>query len=72
LAREYSGRIVFKAFNFGEDPQLAEEFNVEVSPTVLLIIGKTREGRYIEYRRFEGSVDKEELRQTFDEMLGSG
>jgi uncharacterized membrane protein YphA (DoxX/SURF4 family) len=72
LAREYRGKIEVWDFNFGEDPQLAEEFNVEVSPTVLLIIGKTKEGRYIEYRRFEGSVDKEELQKTFDEMLGSG
>jgi uncharacterized membrane protein YphA (DoxX/SURF4 family) len=72
LEREYSGRIVFKAFNFGEDPQLAEEFDVEISPTVLLIIGKTKEGEYLEYQRFEGSIDKEILRHTFDEMLGGG
>jgi uncharacterized membrane protein YphA (DoxX/SURF4 family) len=73
LEREYSGRIVFKAFNYGKDPQLAKEFNVEISPTVLLIIGKTKEGGYLEYRqRFEGSVDKQSLKDAFDEMLGSG
>jgi uncharacterized membrane protein YphA (DoxX/SURF4 family) len=70
LAREYSGRIVFKAFNYGEDPQVAEEFDVKISPTVLLIIGKTKEGEYLVYQRFEGSVDKQRLKDTFDEMLG--
>ena len=71
LEREYSGRIVFKAFNYGEDPRVAEEFDVEISPTVLLIIGKSNEGEYLVYRRFEGTIDKETLRDTFDEMLGS-
>jgi len=71
LAREYSGRIVFKAFNFGERPQLAEEFDVEISPTVLLIIGKTKEGEYLRYGQpFEGTIDREILRAAFDEMLG--
>ena len=70
LAREYSGRIVFKAFNYGEDPRVAEEFDVEISPTVLLIIGKSKEGEYLE-QRFEGSVDKQRLKDAFDEMLGN-
>jgi len=69
LEREYSGRIVFKAFNL--DPGVAEEFDVEISPTVLLIIGKSNEGEYLVYRRFEGTIDKETLRDTFDEMLGN-
>jgi hypothetical protein len=72
LAREYSGRIVFKAFNYGEDPQVAEEFDVKISPTVLLVIGKSKEGEYLVYQRFEGSVDKQKLKDTFDEMLGGG
>ena len=71
LEREYSGRIVFKAFNYGEDPRVAEEFDVEISPTVLLITGKSKEGEYIVYERFEGTLDKETLRDTFNEMLGS-
>lgn len=69
LEREYSGRIVFKAFNYGEDPRVAEEFDVEISPTVLLIIGKSKEGEYLVYQRFEGTIEKETLRGTFDEML---
>ncbi len=72
LEREYSGRIVFLAINYGEDPQVAEEFDVEISPTVLLIIGKSKEGEYLVYQRFEGTIDKETLRDTFDEMLSSG
>jgi uncharacterized membrane protein YphA (DoxX/SURF4 family) len=71
LEREYSGRIVFKAFNYGEDPRVAEEFDVGISPTVLLIIGKSNEGEYLVYQRFEGTIDKETLRDTFDGMLGN-
>jgi len=69
LEQEYSGRIVFKAFNFGEDPRVAEEFDVEISPTVLLITGKSKEGDYLVYQRFEVSVDKQRLEDAFDEML---
>ena len=71
LEQEYSGRIVFKAFNYGEDPRVAQEFDVDISPTVLLITGKSKEGEYLRYGQpFEGTMDKQRLKDAFDEMLG--
>jgi len=70
LEQEYGDRIVFKRINYVEDPQAAEEFGVD-SPTMLLIAGKTDQGEYVVHQRFEGTVDKEMLRNSFDQVLSS-
>lgn len=69
LAVEYSQRIDFFAINYGDDPEAAEGYDVEISPTVLLITGKKKEGGYIEYKRFEGTVDRKVLKNSFDRLL---
>jgi uncharacterized membrane protein YphA (DoxX/SURF4 family) len=69
LAVEYSQRIEFFAVNYVDDPEAAEGYDVEISPTVLLITGKSKEGGYLEYERFEGTVDREMLKNSFDRLL---
>lgn len=71
LEQEYGDRIVFIRINYLEDPQAAEEFGVEDSFTMLLITGKTDQGEYVVHQRFEGTVDKEMLRNSFDQVLSS-
>lgn len=70
LEQEYGDRIVFKRINYVEDLQAGEEFGVD-SPTMLLITGKTDQGEYVVHQRFEGTVDKEMLRNSFDQVLSS-
>jgi putative oxidoreductase len=75
LEREYDGRITFIYINTLTDPQAAEDFNVTECPTVLLMSGKDDQGKYIEYRRFEGTIDQAMLNNitaSLDQMLSNG
>lgn len=70
LQPEYHDRIHFIDINYLRYPQTKQDFEVEVSPTVLLITGKD-DGEYVVYKRFEETLDEEELRDSFDLALGS-
>lgn len=71
LEGEYGDKIAFIHINYGKDPQAAEEFDVKKSPTVLLITGKNDEGEYTIVYQKSGSIDKEELREIFNQVLGN-
>ncbi len=66
LEQEYGDRIVFVRI---KHPQTEQEFDVTESPTMLLITGKDDEGEYIVYQRFEGTTDKETLKDSFAQVL---
>lgn len=69
LEQEYGERIVFIRINYREDPQVAKKFDIETDPTALLITGKSDEGEYIVYQRFEGAIDEEMIKDSFAQVL---
>jgi uncharacterized membrane protein YphA (DoxX/SURF4 family) len=69
LEPEYGHRIAFIRINYVEDPQAAEQFDVDNPFTMLLISGKTEEDEYVIWERFVGTIGKDMLRDAFDELL---
>lgn len=69
LEPEYGDRIAFIIFSYDNEPQAAAEFNVESSPSMLLIRGKNDEGEYIIYQRFTPDLEKKELQGYLDKAL---
>jgi putative oxidoreductase len=75
LEPEYKDRINFIYIDRLNDPQTAEEFNVTECPSVLLMSGKDDQGKYIEYKRFNGTIDQamlNNIRASLNEMLSNG
>ncbi len=71
LERDYGDRIVFIRVNITQEdnPQaVKDEFDVNESPTMLLITGKDEGGYTVAYQR-SGSVNETELRAAFDQAL---
>jgi putative oxidoreductase len=72
LQDKYEVRVVFQRINYEKDPQVAQEFEVKTFPTVLLMSGKNDQGGYILYQRFDGIVDEAVLKESLEQLLGSG
>ena len=69
LEWEYNDSITFIRINYEKEPQAEKEFNIETSPTMLLITGKDDKGKYIVYQRFEENIDEEMLKDSFEQAL---
>jgi len=68
LEQEYGDRIAFMHVDYWEASQAVEEFGIEKTPTMLLITGKNDEGEYIVYQRFEGTIKKETIIDSFERL----
>jgi len=68
LMREYGERVVFLDVIMGGS-NVAQEFNVKDSPSMLLINGKNDEGEYVVYQQFEGVTELESLEEGIERVL---
>ncbi len=71
LERDYEGRVVFIYISYKEELQAVEEFNVNKTPTMLLVVGKDSNGEFV-FQRFDDFTSEEKLRDSLDQVLGSG
>lgn len=68
LMREYGERVVFLDVIMGAS-NVAQEFNVKDSPSMLLVNGKNDEGEYVVYQQFGGVTELETLREGIERVL---
>ena len=68
LMRKYGERVVFLDVIMGGS-NVAQEFNVKDSPSMLLINGKNDEGEYVVYQRFGGVTELESLEESIERVL---
>lgn len=68
LETTYTENMLFIRINGEEYPNLLEDFNIRVYPTMILINSKGEDKKY-EYKEYKGFIEKEELNQQIKIMI---
>jgi thiol-disulfide isomerase/thioredoxin/uncharacterized membrane protein YphA (DoxX/SURF4 family) len=69
LEKEYTGKIVFIRVDYYQNPQAVSDMNIQMTPTVLVIVSKNSEGKYNVTSRFEGIIEKDDLQVSLEKAL---
>lgn len=69
LERKYAGKTIFIPLDYYQNPQVVSDMSITTTPTILVIVSKNTDGKYVVLCRFERVIEKADLQACLEKAL---